>query len=67
MKMEKLMCLYSVIFSPNKSLENRRENAGAFPASQLQRYVKIPTINSGIWGLLITWGGLGGGLVSHLD
>ena len=25
--------------SPNKSLENRRENAGAFPASQLQRYV----------------------------
>ena len=22
---------------PNKSLENRRENAGAFPASQLQR------------------------------
>jgi hypothetical protein len=24
---------------PNKSLENRRENAGAFPASQLQRSV----------------------------
>ncbi len=25
-------------FSHNKSLENRRENAGAFPASQLQGY-----------------------------
>ena len=24
--------------APNKSLENRRENAGAFPPSQLQRW-----------------------------
>ncbi len=27
--------------SPNKSLENRRENTDAFPASQLQRYALI--------------------------
>ena len=30
----------------NKSLENRRENASAFPASQLQRSSKPPAGNS---------------------
>ncbi len=30
-----------ILFKYNKSLENRRENAGAFPASQLQRYGAI--------------------------